>query len=148
MLTRLCVRDAAIEIVGLVIVIGQNVFVPLHSRGPSADAMFRMQNMQNRPTCGMNRKSRTGGAPLGGTGAPSQLPVKRPRPIYRHNRRSAAPVQAGQRLSRCGGALVRVCQLPSGAWYFSPGWVRAISTQPCVSAYSSSCAFCASARWV
>ena len=37
---------------------------------------------------------------------------------------------AGQRLSRNGAALVRVCQLPSGAWYFSPGTVARISWHP------------------
>ena len=44
-----------------------------------------------------------------------------------------------------GGALVRVCQLPSGAWYFSPGAVRAMARQPEVKAYSSSVALAACA---
>ena len=51
----------------------------------------------------------------------------------------------GQRESRCGGALVRVCHEPSGAWYFSPTAVREMAMQPAVSAYSSSVALAACA---
>ncbi len=49
----------------------------------------------------------------------------------------------GQRASRKGGEDVRVCQEPSGDWYFSPGLVWAISRQPEVSAYSSTVALLA-----
>src|SRR5690606_24309954 len=41
----------------------------------------------------------------------------------------------GQRGSGWGGPEPRVCQLPSGAWYFSPGAVREIRMQPWAIAY-------------
>ncbi len=46
----------------------------------------------------------------------------------------AAKSNHGQRASRAGAAALRVCQLPSGALYFSPGLVRAIAWHPAVSA--------------
>src|SRR5690606_40097426 len=66
-------------------------------------------------------------------------------PIWRRPRLRRRFAQ-GQRGSRCGGPSPRVCHDPSGAWYFSPGVVRAISTQPCVKAYSCKVARCACAR--
>ncbi len=52
-----------------------------------------------------------------------------------------------QRESRCGAPPPRVCHEPSGALYFSPGWVCAIRLQPLVKASCSTvapdaCAFC------
>ena len=47
--------------------------------------------------------------------------------------REGCQANHGQRASRTGGSAVRVCQLPSGARYFSPATVRAIASHPAVS---------------
>ena len=45
---------------------------------------------------------------------------------------SIAGTPQGQRESRTGAELSRVFQVPLGVWYFSPGTVRAMASQPAV----------------